>query len=194
MKKLLILLLVFGMASASQAAVVGFSIGGAKEYTASPGETVSIDLVADTAYNGSEMMAVEGDDWVAANVLNKGGTSALPIGTTGVTITGGYLDNYNGVLFDYASAYASPAKAAGLVIMSFEYTLSTGWDGSAYWVSPLVEGTSYEYASGAVDNAALSYARLGELGDIGITGVKLVPEPMTIVLLGLGGLFLRRRK
>ena len=199
MKKLLILTLVLGMASVSQAASVGFQIGGATEYAATAGEVITIDLIADLPYSSSLMMAVEGDASVATAVTDMGGTSTLPVGSTGVTITEGYLDNYNGVLFDYITANTYPVVTAGNVIMSFEYTVSSGWGGSDFYIAPLVAGTSYEWAPGSFDTAALSSATLIPTGEdpifnVAITGVHIIPEPMTIVLLGLGGLFLRRRR
>ena len=199
MKKLLIFMLVLGLASVSQAALVGLEIGGAKEYTATAGEVITINLVADTPYSSSLLMVVEGDASVATAVVDMDGTSTLPVGGTGVVITEGYLDNYDGVLFDYVSAGASPVIAAGSVIMSFEYTVSSGWAGTDFWLAPLATGTSYEWASGSFDTAALSQATLIPTGEdpiynVPITGVHIIPEPMTVLLLGLGGLLLRRRK
>ena len=199
MKKLLIFMLVLCLASVSQAALVGLKIGGSSQYVATAGETVTIDVVADAKSFGVELMTVEGNAAVATAVVDMDGAagSTPSLGAGMLLINAGYLDNYDGVLFDYFSEYSTAGVAAGVVLASFEYTLDTLWDGTPYWVSPLVTGTSYEYASGSFDTAALSYASLdvgGTPTSIGITGVRIVPEPMTIALLGLGSLFLLKRR
>ncbi len=50
----------------------------------------------------------------------------------------------------------------------------------------------YENGAGTAPYPAWRYAVEGELGDLVL--YVLIPEPMTIALLGLGGLFLRRRR
>ena len=201
MKNLLILMLVLGLVSVSQAQTIELTVGGSSVYSATPGETITIDLIADLSCAGFELMVVEGDASIATAVVDIGGTSAaLTVGDK-MTISVGYLNNYNGVLFDYYGGYASDPvvpQPAGTVIASFDYTISSAWDGiTEYWVAPLVAGTSYEYMSGSFDSAALSYGNLNVAGvptNVGITGLNIIPEPMTIALLSLGGLALLRRR
>ena len=54
-------------------------------------------------------------------------------------------------------------------------------DGVVLWWEAIVQNVGF-------DNVALTQGKLDRFG------IDVVPEPMTIALLGLGGLFLRRRK
>ena len=205
MKKLLIFMLVLCLASASQAAIVGLSIGGSSQYVATAGDVVTVNLISDAACSGANINTmVEGSASIASTQVDWGGVvtdqgSGNPI-TPGAGFTqasGSYLDNYQGGLFSTTSGTAVPAIAAGNVILSFEYTIDSAWDGTPYWVAPLVSGATYTYSSSGSMTAATSYANLDVAGtptNIDITGVRIVPEPMTIALLGLGSLFLLKRR
>jgi len=202
MKKLLILFLVLlGTASTSQAAMVQFEVDGVTanldgSYTVTPGDTITINLVADTACNGWEIYGVaEVDESGNQAVITYAGVAsnlqanaAASVGDTGI------IDNYQGALFSGPSAYFEGALAAGEAIMSFDYTIASDWDGSvAITIAPLEAGKTYTY-DGSSFTAVTSYADLGEDGDIAILGLTLVPEPATIALLSLGGLLLRKKR
>lgn len=200
MKNLLILMLVLGLASVSQAQTVGLTVGGLSEYEALVGaQTITIALIADLGCSGAFLGAVvEGDSAISTNTINMGGSIANPAAGTGAVVGDvAWEDNYNGALLSVFSVTASPAIAAGDVILSFDYTFTwNGTDPIDYWVAPLADGATYVYDGGSMP-AALSYANLevgGTPTDIGITGVHIIPEPMTIALLGLGGLALLRRR
>ena len=203
MKKLLIFMLVLGLASVSQAAVANLTIGGATEIVGTAGSTYTVQLIADLkCFAVTELMAVEvqnvntdnqGTSWSASEAV-AGTIAALPTAGAGMTISeAGYLED-KGVLFDWFSEYSIDGVAAGTVLASFNYTIPTSWGGTDYWIAPLVPGTAYIDILGDPYTAGASSASLFGPVTVGIGGVHIIPEPMTIVLLGLGGLFLRRRK
>lgn len=200
MKKFVLLMLILGLASVSQAGVIGLKIGGSSTYVGTPGETVNIQLIADEPANAVDFYTlVEGDAAVATTVIDMGGTlnSVTPNASWTVT-SAGYIDNYQGNLFDTFNAYAVPEIAADAVLLTFNYTIDAAWDGTPYWVSPLEEGKLFYYDVGMSFSALESEGNLlinEEPVYVPITGVQIIPEPMTISLLSLGGLIaLRRRK
>jgi hypothetical protein len=200
MKKFVLLMLILGLTSAAQAGLIWLEIDGSQEYLGTAGETVTIDVMADETCYGVELIAVEGDASIATTVVDMGGTSTLPTAGAGMSVIfGGYLDNYQGVLFDSFSESSTAGVVAGTVLASFEYTISAAWDeATAYWVAPPVSGLQYEYMEGSFATAVDSYGNLNIEGtptNVLITGVHIIPEPMTMTLLGLGSLIaLRRRK
>jgi len=110
MKKLLVLLMVLGMATVSQASIKFTATGAVgSELTVSAGQTITINIVADGTCYGQEMTAVEATSvngsGHATAIVDKGGTaSALALGTgqswadTAVLADSG---NYNGALIAF---------------------------------------------------------------------------------------------
>jgi len=203
MKKLLIFMLVLGVASVSQAALTGFEVDGyGSEYDGPLGVTIRIDLIADTPWSAAviggvvEASAVDtGGQALATNVVNMGGavgSAVVYTSTSGVSVDeSGWQDNYLGNLFCTVSAHSTGAISPGTVTISFDYTLPSTIS-SDYWVAPLVGGQTYYYSGGSFAPGD-SYSNL-EAVNVLIGGLHIIPEPMTVLLLGLGGLFLRRRR
>ena len=204
MKKLLILMLVFGMASVLQADSTGFTVEGyGSEYDGPLGVSIRIDL----AFSGADWSATIWEGIVeastvntdgqalAADIVDMGGAvgSAVVYTSAAVAISlSGYQDNYNGNLLSTVAAdTSSGALAAPGVSISFDYTLPATAS-SDWWVAPLKSGETYTYDGGSFTVGA-TYSNL-EATNYPVAGLHIIPEPMTVLLLGLGGLFLRRRK
>jgi hypothetical protein len=211
MKKLLIFMLVLGMASLSQGALK-LQINGADVYTASTagGETVTVTLVGTnyltagvdfmTLVEATDVSVFTTGDGIAVQanaVANIGGSvGGTPTSTVMNVSNSGYLDNYNGVLFDYWQAYNTDGAPAG-TLATFQYTLPTGDPGEAYWLSALIAGVDYEYeASGWATSETAQGPQIigGAPVNVLIDAALIIPEPATIALLGLGALLLKRRK
>ena len=207
MKKLLIFMLVLGLASLAQAGLVSFTVGGETEIVGTAGSTYTIEVIA-PSYNSfgiTELMAAEvlnvntdnqGTSWYASEAVS-GTIAALPTIGVGMTLSeAGYLED-KGILFDWFSEYSTAGVTAGTVLASFSYTIDSGWGGTAYWVAPLAPGVEYldEFNDTYYGGASTSSLFIG--GDpvaTPIGGLHIIPEPMTVLLLGLGGLLMRRRK
>jgi len=190
MKKLLTLVLLLGLATVTQAAVIGFeAVGGT---VVDPGDTVTIQLKADTDCSGWSFHAV-------ASSIVMSSFGSLTAGAGATVSAGPYIDYGNsgilpaGLLFDTYDAYYSTAASSGTVLMSFQVTIPTNWNGSAITIAPLAAGETFKDLYGSTYTAVASYGNLAAT-NVNIGGVTLTPEPITLTLLGLGGLALVRRR
>jgi hypothetical protein len=76
--------------------------------------------------------------------------------------------------------------------ISYSYGTRNWWDGDPYWGGAgELENGSYLIAQLWIDTADTVNAVNAEYD---ITGTSVIPEPATLVLLGLGGLLVRKRK
>ena len=199
MKKFLILFLVLGVASISQAGTAWLAVDAGS--TVEAGKTIQINLLADTSAASFGIGACQSSDTDGTITGTVGNEEAIHQGgdaTSGnMSIDAyGYVDNYQGLLFDVASGSVGSSENvdAGDIIMYFEYIIPGDWDGSEFTIDFVAEGDTYYYDEGSSDTASKSYVSYGLNDDSVITGVTIIPEPMTIGLLGLGCLFLKRRK
>ena len=181
MKKLLVLALVLGLATAASAVTMDIYVNGA-------------------AYDGSSDVAINDVITIAINdptpnpplaSMPSGGFAEFKIDVTagsynadaafvsgvwamgGIGSTaadGGFDVVVNGQLNPYA-----PQSAGDLITLTFDITADTTID--------VIYG-SYQNALGTTYHDAAAFDAV----------TLTVPEPMTVALLGLGGLFLRRRK
>jgi len=181
MKKLLITLVLLTMAVAANAGNVGFQVaaGDAKDsYLPSDIITIEIFSLIDTFGITMDAIGDGGAGGVASAplVLNAAYTSFPLVGD--ITNTGGTL--IEGVLG--ATAVGLPATG---VLYSFEYHVPD------VPPSTIIEiGPAFPY--GWEMNEVTIAAGASVVPDSLL--IHVIPEPMTIALLGLGGLFLRRRR
>jgi hypothetical protein len=197
MRKLLTLVLILAMASMASAAAVDFYANGVKDLTdcVMPDQAVTITVQADFAVIGLQMATTaDGGTAQAAGALDAGfdflnipGTLRNSAGTGTLFIL---IDKITGAV--NVTGGSAPI-AAGTDLYTFT------------WVAPAAQGT---YTIGATPNGytnpwfpppppAYTVQADGSQGELvnqfNPCTVCVVPEPMTIALLGLGGLFLRRR-
>ena len=179
MKKLLILMLVLGLVSTAGAATLRLEYNTSSTAPASVlGTTIQVDMLADVSLSG--ISKVDFGEGTSTGTLSLGdwqvGTQAQA-GEDG-TLTGN----------DIIDAFASQSGgnwAANTVLYSFDYAVAAGAAGG---------GTVQMMMSAAAqDRATAGLATYFYGTNLSLSPLTILPEPMTIALLGLGGLFLRRR-
>ena len=174
MKKLLIVLLVLGTASLAQAAVLELSIDGSRngedttqEITICTDTTITIDVYCNDAASPADdfWLGITASDGDGAWVADTDVTYVAMGNARSLTVSAYDSDWWYGT----TGVSTDPAPTTGIWCeIDFECTS----EGDAYIYL-------YDYTYTTVRDTIL---------------VHQIPEPMTIALLGLGGLFLRRRK
>ena len=181
MKNLLILMLVLGLASVANAQTGTIRVDpqdAADSYY--PSDIITIEIVADYGVGTLTIDDITTD---------TGGTASAPaLGTeiaAGYVVQPGTLVNAGGILVSDIAGDGGGAMGtvpAGNTVWTFEYHV------------PDVEEPS-TYITIGVNNINMTDQYYGNwVTDVGSVVIHVVPEPMTIALLGLGGLFLRRRR
>lgn len=168
MKKLLVLMLVLGLASAANA-TVSLSIDGVNPTDG----TEDIDITISSTITLS-ILSDDDQPWMMeVSVL----TADATLGAPSVTAAAGGLAKYT----DYSDATL------------WDYEIITGGVEPDYPTAG-VQWTMSLTALGALDDVFT--VDLGPYGGAVVSSIDftLIPEPMTIALLGLGSLFLLRRR
>ena len=184
MKKLLILMLVLGLASAANAVIVQLSVDGSTDGAGNTTTVTSLStlgIVSDTdGTEGKDMRLTIGDgtygDYGTIVIWNNSGS-------------GTHTDGGN-------AGDDSSVTDLGVVGTIYNHYAT---------VTSLDSASPFNYAAGTHFTTPITYTGASaaqtltiELRDSSLavldTVVVAVPEPMTIALLGLGALFLRRRK
>jgi hypothetical protein len=189
MRKLLVLLVVLAVSSVASAQIIDLqiaSLNGApitpvKEITIAPSDEVNIDIVS----LGITPMLMNLDGIVS--VASAGGQGTL-LNDDMVTLTYPYDEGFNnfllleaGVAFEVATG-AFMGMAEGIIIDHIlVHCLEEG--------DVIVSVTPGDTWGGTFDVTGQPYG-----GAWGSVTIHQIPEPMTIALLGLGGLVLLRRR
>jgi len=184
MKKLLILMLVLGLASVANATLL-FTIDGEEqppEIWLEPSDAISLDL-----------HIAAGDNMLSYDIAYNLSNAQAELITTGGY---GYAEISFPATFDLMGYVVSAAPES--VRISATQFMGLPLEGPQILMEDLVlhclEATDVELAvvvMGTTDLNGIEY----EVGEVLHTLViHQVPEPMTVLLLGLGGVLLRRRK
>jgi hypothetical protein len=164
MRKLLILFFVLGLASTANALLINVDD--------LEGESFEVDTQATIT-----VVSEDTSSWLGYIIIEEGGAGSLE----------------NVVILDAAgdSASAGPYTEVGWGA-GFELTTAATTDNP-----PISVGTQFslDYVGEVGDTATISlFVDPEYTTPVASVNVTVVPEPMTIILLGLGGLFLRRRR
>jgi len=173
MKKLLVLMLVLGIASMANATLFlyqnGAAVGGST-ITMAPGATITLQVYSTDTSNYNAYV-INGDDSAVADLIGVLGNPIVLSAAGDMSSKSPYTDGGgwgNGELFGTAGSPAS-----GTVHVGVQHTIDFVAAGAGETIVHLYDGTSYE----GLDMVTI-----------------IVPEPATIALLCLGGLLLRKKK
>ena len=173
MKKLLILMLVLVMASAASAVTVSLTVGGSSTVACALGTTHTVDMSVDQAAKGCANIDYLADTGISPT-LGAWITALTATSSPGTIIGNDIMDAYGN------SAGGVADQSADTILYSFDVTVNAYGDVTPY-MDPMADAFFTDVSPGFFQAGTFA-------------AVTFVPEPMTIVLLGLGGLFLRRRK
>jgi hypothetical protein len=165
MRKVLVLFLVLALASAANATLITVDD--------LEGESFEVDIKATIT-----VVSEDDSSWLGYIIIEEGGA--------------GVLEN---------AAILDAAGDLGAATTFSEVGWGTGFELSAAMspvgVPPLAAGPQFsvDYVGVVGDTATISvFADPEYTTPVASVNVTVVPEPMTILLLGVGGLFLRRRR
>ena len=195
MKKLLVLALVLSMASMANAGLTtGLSVSAANTSLSAIGQSTTLSISNTVAIpyltGGDALVVVEGAqatiDWGTGAVAYADSGLKLENGGDAFYMLGGTTGD-SSILAGFTGAF--PASQNGMGVYAYSTDAA---------INPTTLFNSIKITSNAVGNAVVTLYYINDDFDTLTQGnsvtITTVPEPMTMCLLGLGGLFLRRRK
>jgi hypothetical protein len=208
-KRALVLLTVLGLASSAYAQIVTFDASAEPDcihgqpvpsVDVMPGSVVVVEITADTAVAAGYLVSITESTTSAAGYAGAG-LGTLHPGFTGpnspgnlqnqMTNSGGtpiyiLIDRIYGTISD-----GDPPIAAGQVLYQFELLIPQG----AVFCDTFTVTAAVGFP--IISPPPGGYVHQIDAANVASTNaltIHVIPEPMTIALLGLGGLMLRRRK
>jgi len=180
MKKFIALLLVLAISSVAGAGTMIISgLPGTVDTSAGP-TVLSFDVVSNGQFDNDDMYVfatTEGTLDIATAINNVVAGEVYDDDPTNYDLLAGYVDvtdvSRPVIWADIAIVHVPPVEIIGDIISDLGLTIPQGYEG------PITVSALSGTVTGAVE---------------GMVTVNCIPEPVTIALLGLGGLFLRRRK
>jgi len=175
MKKLLILMLVLGIASAVQATTINVTLSTSDAHIGVPiGTVITVDMTADQTVTN-----IPNIDFTASGSNTATGGS-WQVGNPGVSLDG--TETAGDIIGAKLAVGLGEQYTAGTLLYQFSATINE--DGTIGMANATINDPF------GMPPIPPPLYTIGELNGIDVT----IPEPMTILLLGLGGLFLRRRR
>jgi hypothetical protein len=187
MKKLIGAFLVLAMASVAWAGTVWFEIDPADiKDSYNPSDVIRINLVADFDVCTVGIGEIASNGGSVPNIIGFN-PKFTPVGPPGIPINNG------GTLIEYIAgsvAMGQPGAPAGEWLYAFEFHVPDVPASTMITIDDVTDYTAAPPKYTSINSPDWTVM----VSDVVPLTIHEIPEPMTIALLGLGGLFLHRRK